>query len=44
MLTRVVAGLQASYQTTELISSVDVETTDPDLLIIRHKELPVNSH
>lgn len=35
---------QATYQTIELTSSVDVETSNPDLLIIGLKQLPVNSH
>ena len=35
---------QATYQTIELTSSVDVETSNPDLLIIDNKQLPVNSH
>ncbi|XP_070690166.1 integrin alpha-2 [Pempheris klunzingeri] len=41
--TRIWSGtfISASYQTVELISSVDVETSIPDLLIIGLKELPV---
>ncbi|XP_054630091.1 integrin alpha-2 [Dunckerocampus dactyliophorus] len=41
--TRIWSGTfnKAIYQTTELISTVDVETSNPDLLIVRLKELPV---
>ncbi|XP_035513525.1 integrin alpha-2 [Morone saxatilis] len=41
--TRIWSGtfLSASYQTIELTSSVNVETSNPDLLIIGLKELPV---
>ncbi|KAM9744121.1 integrin alpha-2 [Menidia menidia] len=31
----------ATYQTLELTSSLDVETSDPELLIIGHKQIPV---
>lgn len=33
--------ITASYQSVELISSVDVETSNPDLLLIQHKHLDV---
>ncbi|XP_041792539.1 integrin alpha-2 [Chelmon rostratus] len=41
--TRIWSGtfISATYQTIELTSSVDVETSNPDLLIIQHKQLPV---
>ncbi|XP_061528071.1 integrin alpha-2 [Phycodurus eques] len=41
--TRIWSGtfITAAYQTTELISAVDVESSNPDLFIIRLKELPV---
>ncbi|XP_061762173.1 integrin alpha-2 isoform X2 [Nerophis ophidion] len=41
--TRIWSGtfIKAVYQTTELISTVDVETSNPDLLIIGLKKLPV---
>uniref|UniRef100_A0A3Q3GKU1 Integrin, alpha 2 (CD49B, alpha 2 subunit of VLA-2 receptor), tandem duplicate 2 n=1 Tax=Labrus bergylta TaxID=56723 RepID=A0A3Q3GKU1_9LABR len=41
--TRIWSGtfISASYQTVELTSSVDVETSNPDLVIINLKELPV---
>ncbi|XP_077417708.1 integrin alpha-2 [Vanacampus margaritifer] len=41
--TRIWSGtfITAAYQTTELISTVEVESSNPDLFIIRHKELPV---
>ncbi|XP_074495342.1 integrin alpha-2 [Sebastes fasciatus] len=41
--TRIWSGtfLSATYQTVELTSSVDVETSNPDLLIIGLKQLPV---
>ncbi|XP_053181489.1 integrin alpha-2-like [Scomber japonicus] len=41
--TRIWSGtfITATYQTTELTCSVDVETSNPDLLIIGHKQLPV---
>ncbi|XP_037339526.2 integrin alpha-2 [Pungitius pungitius] len=41
--TRIWSGtfLSASYQTIELTSDVDVETSDPDLLVIGLKRLPV---
>uniref|UniRef100_A0A672ZZT0 Integrin, alpha 2 (CD49B, alpha 2 subunit of VLA-2 receptor), tandem duplicate 2 n=1 Tax=Sphaeramia orbicularis TaxID=375764 RepID=A0A672ZZT0_9TELE len=34
----------ATYQTVELTSTIDVETSNPDLLIIGLKELPVRSY
>ncbi|XP_036955066.1 integrin alpha-2 [Acanthopagrus latus] len=41
--TRIWSGtfLQATYQTVELTSTVDVETSNPDLLVIDYKQLPV---
>ncbi|KAF7662581.1 hypothetical protein LDENG_00232060, partial [Lucifuga dentata] len=41
--TRIWSGtfISATYQTTELTSSVEVETSNPDLLIIGLKQLPV---
>ncbi|XP_049907634.1 integrin alpha-2 [Epinephelus moara] len=41
--TRIWSGtfLSATYQTVELTSSVDVETFNPDLLIVSPKQLPV---
>ncbi|XP_074525395.1 integrin alpha-2 [Halichoeres trimaculatus] len=41
--TRIWSGtfISATYQTVELTSSIDVETTNPDLLIIGLKQLPV---
>ncbi|XP_022620988.1 integrin alpha-2 [Seriola dumerili] len=41
--TRIWSGtfISAAYQTTVLTSSVNVETSDPDLLLISHKQLPV---
>ncbi|XP_049618994.1 integrin alpha-2 isoform X1 [Syngnathus scovelli] len=41
--TRIWSGtfITALYQTTELISTVEVESSNPDLFIIRLKELPV---
>ncbi|XP_077378908.1 integrin alpha-2 [Festucalex cinctus] len=41
--TRIWSGtfITAAYQTTELISTVEVESSNPDLFIIRLKELPV---
>uniref|UniRef100_A0A671XXA8 Integrin subunit alpha 2 n=1 Tax=Sparus aurata TaxID=8175 RepID=A0A671XXA8_SPAAU len=43
--TRIWSGtfLQATYQTVELTSTVDVETSNPDLLVIDYKQLPVRS-
>lgn len=41
--TRIWSGtfISATYQTTELTTSLEVETSDPDLLIIGLKQLPV---
>uniref|UniRef100_A0A8D3A570 Integrin subunit alpha 2 n=2 Tax=Scophthalmus maximus TaxID=52904 RepID=A0A8D3A570_SCOMX len=41
--TRIWSGtfISATYQSVELTSSVDVETSDPDLLVIGLKQLPV---
>ena len=40
---RVFVSCQATYQTVELTSTVDVETSNPDLLVIDYKQLPVRS-
>ncbi|CAN9513002.1 unnamed protein product [Ophioblennius macclurei] len=41
--TRIWSGtfISATYQTTELTSTLDVETSNPDLIVIVHKQLPV---